>query len=293
MNKNFFKLIENDLDLDSKKKFVTIIGSSPSKGARSPILWNDLYEKINSPIRMYPIDCNNDNFSDVVNYLIKNKNFIGSSITTPFKELITSNKSIYLNQEIKKILSSNCIYKKNNKYYATNTDGEAAIISLRKKTSLINKNILILGTGATAKSIIAYINRHTPIKKYVTVLGRSDEKLLNFKNLFDCKIMKFNQKDIILNEFEIIINCTVLGWGNNKNLSPLSNEEIFSLNKSSFIFDIIYDPQETKLIQLSKKHGLKTLNGLDMNLTQAALAFCYVNNISLGDLDKVLNLMNT
>ena len=293
MNKNFFKLIENDLDLDLKKKFVTIIGSSPSKGARSPILWNDLYEKINSPIRMYPIDCNNDNFGDVVNYLIKNKNFIGSSITTPFKELITSNKSIYLNQEINKTLSSNCIYKKNSEFYATNTDGEAAIISLRKKTSLINKNILILGTGATAKSIIAYIDRHTPIRKYVTVLGRSDEKLLNFKNLFDCKIMKFNQKDFILNEFEIIINCTVLGWGNNKNLSPLSSEEIFSLNKSTFIFDIIYDPQETKLIQLSKKHGLKTLNGLDMNLTQAALAFCYVNNISLSNLDKVLNLMNT
>ena len=175
---------------------------------------------------MYPIDCNKDNFGDVVNYLIKNKNFIGSSITTLFKELITSNKSIHLNQEIKKILSSNCIYKKS-EYYATNTDGEAAIISLRKKTSLINKNILILGTGATAKSIIAYINRHTPIKKYVTVLGRSDEKLLTFKNLFDCKIMKFNQKDIILNEFEIIINCTVLGWGNNKNLSPLVVRKYF------------------------------------------------------------------
>ena len=48
MDKNFFKLIENDLDLDLKKKFFTIIGSSPSKGARSPILWNELYEKINS-----------------------------------------------------------------------------------------------------------------------------------------------------------------------------------------------------------------------------------------------------
>ena len=133
MNESFLNLIENNLEFDFKEKFVSIIGSSPSKGARSPILWNRLYEKIKSPIRMYPIDCSTDNFNIIVNNLLKNEYFLGSSITTPFKEKITSNKNINLNKEVKKILSSNCIYNKNNSFFATNTDGEAAIITLKKK----------------------------------------------------------------------------------------------------------------------------------------------------------------
>ena len=72
MNKDFFKLIENDLELDLKKKFVTIIGSSPSRGKISCFM-ECLYEKINSPIRMYPIDCNTNNFDEVVNNLLKIK----------------------------------------------------------------------------------------------------------------------------------------------------------------------------------------------------------------------------
>jgi hypothetical protein len=40
---NFTKLIDNKINLKNKQKFVGIIGSEPSKGARSPILWNKAF----------------------------------------------------------------------------------------------------------------------------------------------------------------------------------------------------------------------------------------------------------
>ena len=49
------------------------------------------------------------------------------------------------------------------------------------------------------------------------------------------------------------------------------------LNKNAKVFDIIYDPKETLLLKIAKKNKLQTLNGLDMNLFQAVLAFNYVN----------------
>ena len=53
--------------------------------------------------------------------------------------------------------------------------------------------------------------------------------------------------------------------------------KVKKIPKNVNIFDVIYQPLETKLILLSKKCGLNYMNGLKMNLEQAVLAFNHVN----------------
>jgi len=84
-------------------------------------------------------------------------------------------------------------------------------------------------------------------------------------------------KKLNFNNFDIIINCTSLGFGKNKNLSPISSSGFKSISKKAFAFDIIYNPGKTKFLNLAKKNKIKILNGLDMNLRQAVIAFGYVN----------------
>ena len=58
MNKiltNLKKHITNSPDFP-KNHYAVIIGSSPSKGARSPVLWNAVYEALNVETRMVPLD---------------------------------------------------------------------------------------------------------------------------------------------------------------------------------------------------------------------------------------------
>ena len=43
---SFMNLIENNLNLGINQKFVSIIGSKPSKGARSPALWNKAFSNL-------------------------------------------------------------------------------------------------------------------------------------------------------------------------------------------------------------------------------------------------------
>ena len=63
------------------------------------------------------------------------------------------------------------------------------------------------------------------------------------------------------------------------------------LNKKTIIYDIIYKPLETKLVKISNKIGFRTMNGLNMNLDQAAIAFLYVNK-SIGNLNFIKKAMN-
>ena len=50
------------------------------------------------------------------------------------------------------------------------------------------------------------------------------------------------------------------------------------LKNIELVFDIIYEPLTTTLLAQAEQHHIKTLNGLDMNLEQAVLAFNYANS---------------
>ena len=74
--------------LIKEKKFALILGENPSRGARSPKLWNKVYKNFKKNIKMYPADINQAKLSKVIKYLKKNNNFIGGSVTMPYKEEI-------------------------------------------------------------------------------------------------------------------------------------------------------------------------------------------------------------
>jgi shikimate dehydrogenase len=45
------------------------------------------------------------------------------------------------------------------------------------------------------------------------------------------------------------------------------------MHKNLFVYDVIYNPQETKLIKAAKEKGLKCANGIGMLLYQGVMAF--------------------
>ena len=61
--------------------------------------------------------------------------------------------------------------------FGTNTDGEGAIYSLKKLGQLKNKKFLIIGTGGTALTISAYLQKFLKNKEDLTITGRNLKKL--------------------------------------------------------------------------------------------------------------------
>ena len=83
--KNF---LINKLSVNKKLNYCCIIGLNPSKGARSPKLWNECFNKLNIKCTFYPFDVENNNLEKLVNWLKKDPFFIGGAVTTPYKEKI-------------------------------------------------------------------------------------------------------------------------------------------------------------------------------------------------------------
>jgi 3-dehydroquinate dehydratase / shikimate dehydrogenase len=66
----------------------------------------------------------------------------------------------------------------------------------------------------------------------------------------------------------VIINGTPVGMGNTRE-SPLNENEI----NTRYLFEMIYDPPETKLIKLAKAKGVQVIPGIEMFVHQAARQF--------------------
>ena len=93
-----------------------------------------------------------------------------------------------------------------------------------------------------------------------------------------------------LEKFNLIINCTSLGFDVNDKKMPLSTKQFENLKKNAIFFDIIYNPKQTLLLEYASKLGHRTFNGLNMNLEQAVLAYAKVNSIQ-GNLEEIRNNM--
>ena len=70
-------------------------------------------------------------------------------------------------------------------------------------------------------------------------------------------------------EFAIAINATPLGMGNSQE-SPLNEKELKSVRR---VFDLVYNPAETRLIQMARAQGIPVISGVEMFVHQAARQF--------------------
>lgn len=88
--KDLSKIVENKLPKSLLKRdfFTAIIGTSPSKGARSPILWNSCYKKFKLDAEMVPMDVDLKNLGNLVALLKEIDSFQGGSCAVPHKEQI-------------------------------------------------------------------------------------------------------------------------------------------------------------------------------------------------------------
>ena len=268
-------LIENKIDSEKLGLYAAIIGETPSKGARSPLLWNAAFKAHGLDQNMVPLDVSQKNILQLLDELNDDKKFIGGAVAVPYKETVAQWLGDKITIEAKKIGAVNCMFRRDDgKLMGTNTDGEAARITYEDRFGpLKGKSVLILGAGGAGKAVIAYFAAAIG-KGNITVVSRA-EKDKDYIEKIDVKWAPWRGMDYSLADADVLVNCTSIGFGKQENQSPLNDQQLDKLSKTASVFDIIYQPEESVLLSEARKRGIATMNGLKMNLEQAIIAYRY------------------
>jgi len=169
----------------------------------------------------------------------------------------------------------NIIYIQDDKLIGDNTDAPGFLSDLNKflreqKDEIgKHKSALVLGAGGSARAVVyALINDGWD----VTLAARRPEQAEGLARSFtNYELQVTNLIDLQPSTFDLIVNTTPIGMTPNIDQSPLL--ENIKLSPHTKIYDLVYNPLETKLVRDARSQGLQATTGLGMLIEQAALAF--------------------
>ncbi len=145
------------------------------------------------------------------------------------------------------------------KLFGYNTDYVGVLRALESRISLAGSCVLILGAGGAARAVAFALAKAGAA---VRVCARRPARA---KELASAVGGEAIAKSRLRGEFfDAIVNATPVGMYPNANESPLEPREL----NCRLVFDSIYRPQRTKLLQLAERRGIETVSGLEMFVAQ-------------------------
>jgi len=146
-------------------------------------------------------------------------------------------------------------------------------IGNRKSSTENRKSALILGAGGSARAVVyALAQDGWDIAITARRLKQAQELIAQFSNP-DSRItsIEFTALRSLFSTLSLIVNTTPLGMSPNMDVSPWPANIPFPPNVA--IYDLVYNPRETKLVKDARAAGLPATTGLGMLIEQAALSF--------------------
>lgn len=123
-----------------------------------------------------------------------------------------------------------------------------------------------MGAGGAARAIVYGLKNK---KALVYILNRTLEKAEKLAKEFDAKVLNYKEQKKI-SDFDIIINATSVGMEPFSNITPIDPSFLI---KNQIVFDIVYNPKETKFLKEAKKKKTKVIYGFEMLLYQGVAQF--------------------
>jgi shikimate dehydrogenase len=202
---------------------------------------------------------------------IRGDDYAGANVTVPHKEA-----SLPFLDGVTPVAEAigavNTLFKKDGRLLGHNTDAAGLLADLHAQGVHIAKRpVLILGAGGAARAAVAAC---AGSGAQIRVIARRPEQAQSFLSLhpslevYDWTPLGFLQAS---DNCALIINCTPVGLAPKVEASPWLEGTPFP--PDAFVYDMIYNPADTRLTQQARAEGLRAATGLGMLVEQGALAF--------------------
>ncbi len=258
--------------IDGSTKLCAIIGN-PVSHSLSPLIHNVAFRATDLNM-VYTAFCVSD-LEKAING-VRGLGISGLSVTIPYKETVIP----YLDEvdEIAlKMGAVNTVLNQDGKLYGYNTDLAGIEQALGEAGIGFSENVVIFGAGGAARAAAFLASQKAQKKIFIFSRGaRSASRLqneikdkTNFENVYAYDIAG-EEVESVLQEPALIINGTPLGMKPNEEISPFN---LSLLTSQHAVFEMIYTPITTKLIQMAHDKGCLHATGDRMFLKQAEEQF--------------------
>ncbi len=236
------------------------VAGDPIGQSLSPVIMNTAFRRENVNGVYLPLHAKT--LKDLI-HCVREIPLHGLSVTMPYKQAILSHLD-NTDAHTAKIGACNTVVRgQEGKLYGFNTDIAGVIRPLEQRLTIENAKVLVLGAGGAARAAVFGLKERGA---EVWVLNRTSVK--GQKLARQAKARTIKRADLKKVAFDVIINATPVGMGNTRDC-PLKDHEI----QARVVFDMVYDPVETHLLQVARAKGIAVIPGIEMFVQQAARQF--------------------
>jgi shikimate dehydrogenase len=260
------------MDISGKTKICALIGD-PVEHTMSPAMHNAAFQEMGLDYVYIPFLVNARDLPHAVAGF-RALNVRGFNVTIPHKVSVIPLLDS-LDPLAQKIGAVNTVVNNNGELKGFNTDAEGFLRALTEKGfKPKGKKIVVLGAGGASRAISFILTKEGA---KISILNRQQEldwavdiaRLIkdNFKQ--EIKALELSHLTDVL-PADLIVNATSVGMSPTPNISPIP---ALPRSKAPLVFDIVYNPIQTRFLKDASAASAQTISGVDMLAWQGALAF--------------------
>lgn len=245
-------------------KFAEVIGH-PISHSKSPLIHRFWLEQCGIVGNYYARDVLPENLGAYFDEMAANPEWRGCNITIPHKiaalDFVTDPGGVR-----DSIGAINTVFRgQNGELIGTNTDA-GGFYGPIADLPLAGETVVVIGAGGAARAVLFALAQADVGE--VVILGRNGLKAAGLLAHFGLKGRALPM-DALLPEAALLINASPLGMTGQ---APL-DIDLSPLPEHALVYDLVYAPIETGLLKAARARELETVDGLEMLVGQAAIAF--------------------
>jgi len=267
------------VQIDATTRVVTLLGH-PVEHSLSPRIHNAAFRAqgvnaayVATPVRPEALDAAVDG--------LRALQFLGANVTTPHKEAIRPLLDEVTNRA-QAVGAINTIVRDadTDRLRGDNTDVEGFLQPLDEAVgdTLDGAPMLVFGAGGAARAVVYGLLTHYGPKRLTIVARRTEQAEGLAADFTDhdpndaLRVSSFEEAALSVRTSRLVVNATPLGMApDRRGQTPWPDPEDFG--PDHVVYDLVYTPEQTRLLQEAHAQDATTIGGLDMLVEQAAAAY--------------------
>lgn len=262
--------------VDARTSLVTLIGD-PVSHSLSPLIHNAAFREHDLNFAYVAMRVEESAVSAAVAGL-RALEFAGANVTAPHKQAVIPELD-RISEQARAVGAVNTIVRhEHGRLEGDNTDIAGFLTPLLPYADrLRSAPITVLGAGGAARAV-AYALLTSIHPERITLAARTPEKaeriaadLAEFDASAALNVSPYESCRDEVRRSSLIVNATPAGTHPNVDDTPWTHPEDFSSDQ--IVYDLVYNPRETRLLREAYDRGAATIEGLEMLISQAAAAY--------------------